>query len=50
MKISTDLVELHWAKDVDPFRKQLVDVAQQIGIHGSAAGKQQVTSLLLFLF
>lgn len=38
--IGTHLVELDGAEDVDPLREQLVNVTQQVGIHGSAAIKK----------
>lgn len=37
----THLVELHGAEDVDALRKQLVYVAQQVGVHGGAASRER---------
>ena len=35
------LVELHGAEDVDPLGEQLVDVAQQVGVHRSAEDQSE---------
>lgn len=40
LMIGAHLVEFDRAEDVNPLREQLVNVTQQVGIHGSTASKR----------
>lgn len=53
---TSDLIEFHRAEHVNTFRKQLLDVAQEVGVHwGTGWGETSIwsppcTSVLLYPF